>query len=150
MGSFEPVSLVKCDSYEYSHVRKALEKSLSLVDAFSFVKSGMKVGIKTNLVTGIAPEKAVTTHPVVLKCLCEMLTERGATVVIGDSPGGLYTAAFVKGIYKACGLLELESNSVKLNDDFSVKEAEFNDAVSIKTFSYTGWLDGCDAIIMIA
>ncbi len=150
MGSFEPVSLVKCDSYEYSHVRKALEKSLSLVDAFSFVKSGMKVGIKTNLVTGIAPEKAVTTHPVVLKCLCEMLTERGATVVIGDSPGGLYTAAFVKGIYKACGLLELENDSVKLNDDFSVKEAEYNDAVSIKTFSYTGWLDECDAIINVS
>ena len=150
MGSFEPVSLVRCETYEYSEVRKALEKSLSFIDGLEFVKAGMKIGIKANLVTGIAPDKAVTTHPILIKCLCEMLTEKGATVVIGDSPGGLYTPAFVKGIYKTCGLLELENDKVSLNEDFSVKDAEFPDAVSIKNFIYTGWLDSCDAIINIS
>ena len=154
MSDFMPVSLVKCETYEYDEIRKALHESLSLIDGLSFVKPGMKVGIKANLVTGIAPDKAVTTHPVLLKCLCEMLMEKGASVVIGDSPGGLYTSAFVRNVYKSCGLLELESAdamgkelSVTLNDDFSIKNAEFPEAVSIKSFIYTGWLDNVDAII---
>ena len=150
MGSFEPVSLMKCETYEYSEVRKALEKSLSFIQGLDFAREGMKVGIKANLVTGMAPEKAVTTHPILIRVLCDMLTEKGASVVIGDSPGGLYTAAFLRGIYKNCGLLELENDKVKLNDDFSVKDAEFPEAVSIKNFIYTGWLDDCDVIVNIS
>ncbi|MBO5622755.1 MAG: DUF362 domain-containing protein [Butyrivibrio sp.] len=150
MGSFEPVSLCKCETYEYSEVRKALVESLSLIDGLKFVTPGMKVGIKANLVTGMAPEKAVTTHPILIRVLCDMLTEKGATVVIGDSPGGLFTSAFLRGVYKSCGLLELENDKVKLNDDFSVRDAEFPEAVSIKNFSYTGWLDKCDAIVNIS
>ena len=150
MGGFEPVSLLKCETYEYSEVRKALEKSLSFIHGLDFIREGMKVGIKANLVTGMTPEKAVTTHPILIKVVCDMLTEKGASVVIGDSPGGLYTSVFLKGIYKNCGLLELESDKVKLNDDFTVKDAEFPDAVSIKNFIYTGWLDECDAIINIS
>jgi uncharacterized protein (DUF362 family)/Pyruvate/2-oxoacid:ferredoxin oxidoreductase delta subunit len=146
------VSLVRCNTYEYDEVRKALVESLSLIDALSFVKPGMKVGIKANLVTGAAPDKAITTHPVLLRCLCELLTEKGADVIVGDSPGGLFTPAFVHGVYKSSGLNELENIAnagagVTLNQNFSVKEAEFNEAVSIKTFSYTGWLDDVDAII---
>ncbi|MBQ7613845.1 MAG: DUF362 domain-containing protein [Butyrivibrio sp.] len=158
MGKYEPVSLVRCDSYEYNVVRKALFESLSLIDGLSFVKPGMKVGIKTNLVSGMAPEKAATTHPVLLKVLSEMLLEKGATVVIGDSPGGLYTQNYVRGIYKACGLLELESYfadadnisegpKVTLNSDFSIKNTAYPEAVSLKTFSYTGWIDEVDALI---
>jgi uncharacterized protein (DUF362 family)/Pyruvate/2-oxoacid:ferredoxin oxidoreductase delta subunit len=67
----------------------------------------MTIGIKTNLVAAMAPEKAATTHPIVLKALCTMLLERGASVVIGDSPGGLYTPAFVKNVYRTCGLTAL-------------------------------------------
>ena len=161
MGKFEPVSLVSCESYKYDTIRKALSESLSLIDGLSFVKPGMKVGIKTNLVSGNAPEKAVTTHPLVLKCLCEMLREKGASVVIGDSPGGLYTQGFVRGVYKASGLMDLESSfrdgdstsgdgAVSLNWDFSVKDGEFPEAVSLKSFSYTGWLDEVDAIINVS
>ena len=172
MGKYEPVSLVKCESYKYDTVRKALSESLSLIEGLSFVKLGMKVGIKTNLVSGLDPDRAATTHPMVLKCLCELLLEKGAGVVIGDSPGGLYTSGYVKGVYKAAGLLELESSfaeaapdgsdsqegnsgnavqnaepKVTLNWDFSVKNGEFPQALFIKNFVYTGWLDNVDAII---
>jgi uncharacterized protein (DUF362 family)/NAD-dependent dihydropyrimidine dehydrogenase PreA subunit len=120
----------------------------------------MKIGIKANLVTGSAADKAITTHPVLLKRLCELLVEKGASVVIGDSPGGLYTQAFVQNVYKSCGLQELESitgteglvpdasrATVTLNTDFSIKDGKFPEAVSLKSFIYTGWLDDVDAII---
>jgi len=177
---FSPVALVKCDSYDYEDVKRALDKSLDLIDALDFVKPGMKIGIKANLVTGSAADKAITTHPVLLKRLCELLTKKGATVVIGDSPGGLYTPAFVQNVYKACGLQELETisaispssrssspedicvdtsctvtgpdsssqtASVTLNQNFSIKDAQYKDASSLKSFTYTGWLDDVDAII---
>ena len=150
MSSMDKVSLVRCESYEYDEIRKALDESLSLIDGLSFVKPGMKVGIKANLVTGSAADRAITTHPVLLKRLCELLVQRGASVVIGDSPGGLFTPGFVQNVYKNCGLTELEKasgGSILLNQNFSVKEAEFKDAVSLKSFSYTGWLDDVDVII---
>lgn len=150
MSSMDIVSLVRCESYEYDEIRRALDESLSLIDGLSFLKPDMKVGIKANLVTGSAADRAITTHPVLLKRLCELLVQRGASVVIGDSPGGLFTPGFVQNVYKNCGLTELEKasgGSILLNQNFSVKEAEFKDAVSLKSFSYTGWLDDVDVII---
>lgn len=142
-----PVALVKCDSYEYEEVKRALDESLDLIDALDFVKPGMKIGIKANLVTGSSADRAITTHPVLLRRLCEILTNKGASVVIGDSPGGLYTQAFVQNVYKSCGLHELENSAVTLNSDFSIKDGKFPEAVSLKSFIYTGWLDDVDAII---
>ena len=163
MSNDNAVSLVRCNSYKYDYVRKALDESLSLIDGLDFVRPGMKVGIKTNLVTGASPEKAITSHPVVLKRLCELLLERGADVVVGDSPGGLFTPAFVQNAYKGSALTELENiraenlpvgakndGRVTLNQNFSVKDTEFKEAVSIKSFSYTGWLDDVDVLINVS
>jgi uncharacterized protein (DUF362 family)/Pyruvate/2-oxoacid:ferredoxin oxidoreductase delta subunit len=150
---FEKVAVEKCASYDKELVQSSLDKAVDEIDGLSFVKEGMTVGLKVNLVGAAAPEKAVTTHPAIVRRLCERLTKMGARVIIGDSPGGVFNKSYVYGIYKACGLLELEKDfdgKVKLNDDFSEKDAEFSDAVSIKTFSYTGWLDNVDAIINVS
>ena len=161
---FDAVSLRKCASYDYEKVSDALLGALSDIDGLSFIKPGMTIGIKANLVTSMAPEKACTTHPILIKRLCEMITDLGANVVIGDSPGGLYTSAFVKGTYRGCGMTamvedlekELQEKyassqrpTVRLNDDFSVKDAVF-DGKSLRSFIYTGWLDNTDAIINVS
>ena len=52
----------------------------------------MRVVIKANLVSAMKPEKAATTHPALLSALTHLLREKGAHVVIGDSPGGTYAA----------------------------------------------------------
>lgn len=141
------VSLRPCGDYEYDTVRAALTEAIDAVGGLAFVKPGMKIALKANLVSFAAPEKAVTTHPTVLAVLCDMITERGASVVIGDSPGGLYNAAFVGKVYRACGLLALEREGVTLNRDFSQKEASFPEAKEAKSFVYTAYLDECDAIV---
>ena len=153
---FDKVSIEKCVSYEERVIKESLDKALSNIDALDFVKPGMKIGIKANLVSAMAPEKSVTTHPALLKRLCQLLLEKGATVVLGDSPGGIYTEGFLKGVYKTCGLeamvkeLDESGEKVSLNKDFSVKDGEFKEAVSLKTFIYTGWLDDVDAIINVS
>lgn len=143
----DPVSVVALDEYTVDGARAALTEVLAPIGGLDFVKSGMRVVIKANLVSAMKPEEAATTHPTLLCALTDMLTERGATVVVGDSPGGLYNAAFVGKVYSATGLRVLEKHGAKLNDDFSQRTAEFPEAKVLKSFTYTGYLDGADVII---
>ena len=83
------VSIVSCPSYAPEVCRQALEAVLAPFGGLDWVRPGMKIAVKANLVSAMKPEKAATTHPVLLAQLGAMLAERGAEVVIGDSPGGL-------------------------------------------------------------
>ncbi len=141
------VAIQPCDTYEYQTVREALEKAVQAVDGLSFVREGMTVALKVNLVSFLPPERAATTHPTVVSVLCDLLTERGAKVIIGDSPGGLYTPAFVGKVYTATGMRSCVRDGVVLNTDFSQKEAVFKDAKVAHRFTYTGYLDAADAVI---
>lgn len=144
------VSIVKCKDYSENNVRQALGEALSAIGGLDMIKPGMKVGIKVNLVTGAKPEKAVTTHPAMVCELIRMLNERGAEAVVGDSPGGLYTSAFVNGVYTVSGLRPVEKLGAKLNQDFSEKKTQYSEAEVLKEFEYTAWLDSVDVIINFA
>ena len=141
------VSIVPCPTYAPDVCEQALIDVLTPLGGLDWVKPGMRVGIKANLVSGAKPEKAVTTHPALLAALTRLLKERGASVVIGDSPGNLYNAAVLNRVYALSGLSEAEEAGAELNHDFSEKDGYCADAVQAKRFTYTGWLDGCDAIV---
>lgn len=141
------VSLVRCTDYETEHIREALCRLLEPLGGLDWVTPGMKIVIKANLVAGRPPEDAVTTHPALLCALCEMLTSRGAEVVIGDSPGGVYNAAYLNRIYQRCGVTEVEKHGAALNQNFEVKEQHFPEAAVARDFKYTAYLDDADAII---
>lgn len=141
------VSVAPCADYSPAACRTALEAVLAPIGGLDFVRPGMKVAIKANLVSFMKPESAATTHPELIVQLVRLLAERGATAVIGDSPGGLYNSAYVGTVYSATGMHLAEKAGAALNRDFSQKEAQFPEAKAAKTFRYTAWLDDCDAII---
>ena len=141
------VSIVPCASYETNEVRKALQQVLEPVGGISWVTQGMRIAIKANLVSMMKPESAATTHPALLCELVRMLKEKGAEVVIGDSPGGLYNAAMVNRVYAATGMKQAEAAGATLNDDYSIAEATFPNAMVAHDFTYTAYLDRVDAII---
>ncbi len=141
------VSIVCCPDYNEENVRHALTEVLLPLGGLYWVKQGMKIAIKANLVSFLPPARAATTHPALLCELTRMLTERGAEVIIGDSPGGLYNAAYLAKVYSATGMKETVKHGAKLNDDYSSREASFPDAKVAKSFTYTGYLDNADAII---
>ncbi|MBR4905450.1 MAG: DUF362 domain-containing protein [Clostridia bacterium] len=141
------VSIVPCPDYAPDVCEAALIAVLEPLGGLDWVKPGMRIGIKANLVTGAKPEKAVTTHPTLLATLTRFLKARGASVVIGDSPGNLYNASVLNRVYALSGLSEAEEAGAELNHDFSEKDGFHADAVQAKRFTYTGWLDSCDAII---
>ena len=142
-----PVVMTPCESYDDATVKSALEAVLSPIGGLDWVREGMVVGIKANLVSAMKPEECATTHPALLCALTVMLRERGARVIIGDSPGGVYTAAFVNHVYSAAGLAACEAAGAELNRDLGVADTHFPEAHVLKSFTYTAWLDTCDAVI---
>ena len=142
-----PVIMTPCEDYSTDRIKAALEAVLAPLGGLSWVKEDMTVGIKANLVSAMKPEECATTHPSLLCALTEMLRSRGARVIIGDSPGGVYTAAFVGQVYRASGMGECEAAGAELNRDLGVTDTSFPEARVLKTFTYTAWLDACDAIV---
>lgn len=141
------VVITPCGSYGHETVRAALERALAPLGGLDWAGPGMRIAVKVNLVSGVEPEKAATTHPALLCALAELLAERGAEVVAGDSPGGLYHAALVNRAYAAAGLGAVERYGGRLNQDFTEREASFPEGRVCRSFRYTGWLDGADAVI---
>lgn len=147
-SSFAPVALTPCANYSPSTVETALAALFSATGCLDWVIPGMTVGIKANLVSAMKPSEAATTHPALLCALTRALKAKGAsTVIVGDSPGGLYTAAFVNHVYDAAGMREVEAAGTVLNQDFGTVETTYPEATVLRSFTYTSWLDSCDAII---
>lgn len=145
--SFRPVSVQACSDYEESTVRQSMDRLLSQMDALSFVKPGMTIAIKVNLISAMKPEDAATTHPALVKDLCRRITEKGARAIVGDSPGGVFSAAALRPVYQKCGLTSITEVGGTLNDNFEVTETFDADAKVLNSFPYTSWLDDADAII---
>ncbi len=81
------VTLVSCSSYDFTVVRKAITALLKPFGGMSnFIKPGMRVLLKPNLLSVVDPTQCVTTHPAVLRAVGELVKEAGAEVWIGDSP----------------------------------------------------------------
>jgi uncharacterized protein (DUF362 family)/Pyruvate/2-oxoacid:ferredoxin oxidoreductase delta subunit len=83
------VSVVRCETYELDAVRRAVVAALAPLGGIArFVRPGMRVLLKPNLLAAAELEQAVTTHPAVMQAVAEQVQEAGGTVLIGDSPGG--------------------------------------------------------------
>lgn len=139
-----PVYAAACADYSPECCRAAVAELADRFPALRDTQPGARVLVKANLVTALRPEKAATTHPALLAALTEYLTARGASVTVGDSPGGPFTRGYLEGVYSATGL---RNCGAALNGDFSVKKAKYPDAAQLRDFDYTGWLDGGDLIV---
>lgn len=137
----EKVYLNKCNSYNNEDVSLAMSNLISSFELLKNIKEGTKVVIKANLVSAMAPEKSVTTHPILLKELTKYLLSKKCSVVIGDSPSGLYNEKALNHVYK---ITNMEITGAKLNDNFDIKKTIFNEAKVLKSFEYTKYLDDAD------
>jgi uncharacterized protein (DUF362 family)/Pyruvate/2-oxoacid:ferredoxin oxidoreductase delta subunit len=95
------VSIVKCQNYDEGKVLNALRRSIDLLGGTqTFVTKGSHVLLKPNLLYGKSPEKAVTTHPAIVKGMIQIVREAGGVPFVGDSPsvGSLTRTAEKTGI----------------------------------------------------
>ena len=72
--SYAPVSIQACADYEEATVRQSMGLVLRQMDALNFVRPGMTIAVKVNLVSAAKPEEAATTHPALVRELCRLIT----------------------------------------------------------------------------
>jgi uncharacterized protein (DUF362 family)/NAD-dependent dihydropyrimidine dehydrogenase PreA subunit len=83
------VSIAACGDYELEGVRTALQEVLAPLGGIRrFVRAGMLVLLKPNLLLPSELDRAVTTHPALTMAVAEQVYAVGAEVLIGDSPSG--------------------------------------------------------------
>lgn len=146
------VALAKCSNYEIANVDKAVKDLLNNLGGLEqFVKPGMKVLIKPNLVMKKAPEEAATTHPSIVESISKMLIELGAEITIADSPGGYYNEKILESVYKACGYKDLaERINVRLNYNTSFIEKRCENGLVAKSFTFIKPVEDADLIINVS
>ncbi len=141
------IAIAACPSYESEDIKKSLSKVLDAIGGLDFVKPGMNIAIKANLVSAAAPEKATCTHPALIAELTRILTSLGAKVIVGDSPGGPFTESYLNIVYRISGMNVIESCGGDLNRNFSIEEISYPEAEVLKSFTCSSWLTEADAII---
>jgi uncharacterized protein (DUF362 family)/Pyruvate/2-oxoacid:ferredoxin oxidoreductase delta subunit len=95
------VAAVKAETYDRPEVESRLGEALALLGGLgSFVAPGDRVLVKPNMLEGLPPDRAVTTHPEILRAVLRAVKAAGAAPFVGDSPG---TAGTLKTAEK-CGL----------------------------------------------
>lgn len=143
------VSIVKASQYDKTTISKALEETFENLGGVSkFIKPGMKVALKANLLMKKRPEEAATTHPVLVGELARIIKNAGAEVLIIDSPGGPYTRSRLEDIYTATGMKEIADEvGVQLNYDLSEVEVQNPDGKYIKKLKILKPLAEADLVI---
>ena len=147
MDSREIPALQPCPNYDAENVRAALSDAIETAGGLDWVQPGMRIGVKLNLCAAKKPEAAATTHPALAAELTRLLVTRGATVVLGDSPGGPFVAPWIHRTYDSTGMRLCEAAGGTLNEDFSHSEVSFPEGKSVRSFPYVSWMRSCDAII---
>ena len=139
-------------TYDETEVFEAVSAAIADLGGISaFANSGERVLLKPNLLMEKHPEDATLTHPAVLKALVRLLLENGNTVIIGDSPGGPFTAEMLDKIYKTGGYQELaRQTGAGLNANFKTFQIENPDGLLLKKLTLTDMLNDVDKVVSVS
>ncbi|MDP8267375.1 MAG: DUF362 domain-containing protein [Candidatus Tenebribacter davisii] len=78
------VQIEKIESYDFDKIYNFIEK----LQLEKILRDKKKILVKPNLLGAFAPERAVTTNPVVVDAVVTYLKKIGKDVILGDSSGG--------------------------------------------------------------
>ena len=113
------VRLQACASYDQDLVSSAVRACLEGLPALQErLQPGASVLLKPNIINPCAPERAVCTHPAVVRAVAEIACDAGCKVLIADEPGyALVTSPQLvfeeTGIAQACEGLSVEFDLLK-------------------------------------
>ncbi|MEW6441020.1 MAG: DUF362 domain-containing protein [bacterium] len=82
------VALARCTSYDPGRVQQAMERVLDLAGGIAaWARPGDRVLLKPNVLLAAPPERAVCTHPEVLRAAIRALRAFGCRPVVAEQPG---------------------------------------------------------------
>ncbi len=143
-----------CDSYEYDKIKKIVFEHFDKIISEKYADynfDSKHVVIKPNLLAKRSPAAGITTDPSFVRAACEYFATKGASVVICDSPGGVYNHAAVNSIYNVCGMtLAAEQSGALLNFDFGHTVMTNENGIVSKTFNIINPLANADFVVNLA
>ena len=118
-----PISINKCNEYDFQAVKQTLENQFSRLFNIRHFFEGKNVVIKPNLLMKANPDKCITTHPIVLEAVIEIIKANNPQcITLAESPGGPYNHTSLGIIYKASEIAEVcERQGITLNYDTSAE-----------------------------
>lgn len=150
------VTIRKCNDYVKADVIDSIEKCVTELGGFeSFIGNASNILLKPNLLSAMPPERAVTTHPVFIESIIEIIKKTAnhpVKITIADSPGVAikYTKKDLKKLYEACGLSYLEEiDGVTLNLDTHFSHVSFKKGKVLKHLEIIKPVLDADIIINI-
>ncbi|MEO5357621.1 MAG: DUF362 domain-containing protein [Nitrospirae bacterium YQR-1] len=78
--------IIKKSGYDYDELKQNVNSILDELNT-GLIKRGTRILLKPNLLLASTPDKAITTHPLVVKAIVEYALNLGASVQISDSQG---------------------------------------------------------------
>ncbi|TNF56314.1 DUF362 domain-containing protein [bacterium] len=114
--------LIRASSYDYGDLKKTI---FGIMDSHAgdLIQKGSRVIIKPNLLAPASPEKAIVTHPHVIKAVVEYVIQRDGIAQISDSPA-VVTGSFEKTI--------TESGLKSALKGLPVEYREFKNSLSVE------------------
>ena len=100
------VWLAQCPDYGQS-LEEKIERAFDALQVWDKIRPGMRVVLKPNLVMSSKPEQAIITHPAFTAAVGKCVQKAGGRVVIAESPGGPYTPAAMKAMFRATGYRDM-------------------------------------------
>lgn len=78
--------LLRHSEYEYRTLKPVVSDMLSRIGTLR-IEAGARVLIKPNFLAPAKPERAMTTHPLIVRAVVDYVLSRGGRPLVGDSPG---------------------------------------------------------------
>jgi len=148
------IAISRCDDYGLEKVSAATKRCLNLMGNIkTIVKPGMKVLLKLNLLSAsLGPERAVNTHPSVIRALVDIFMEDyGCEVYIGDSCGSLRTGSTDKAfrITQIDKIAEDTGATIVNFDKDEAIDVTNNNASILKEFKIAKTVKSVDVVVSV-
>lgn len=134
-------------NYDQQTVDAAVERLFCQLPAAQAL-GGKRVLLKPNLLAKHTPERAVTTHPAMVRAVIRAVRRRGAaSITVADSPGGVYNPGILRSLYKVSGLTDVcREEGAALYTDCKSREVPAKGQM-VKQFTLLEPVLDCDVII---
>jgi uncharacterized protein (DUF362 family)/ferredoxin len=143
------VALVRCADYDLDAVTEAVRQAVDLLGGMaSFVQPGQRVLLKPNMVRGVDPERAVSTHPAVVAAVATLVIEAGGKPIIVESPGGPFSPIALRMAYRRTKIdWAAEVSGAELNFDCEGVQVSHPEGVVLHRLDLVRALLDADVVI---
>lgn len=94
------VIILKCDEYDKEKIKEKIKTAIDLLN----LKIPEKIIIKPNMLSAREPDKGITTHPIIISAIIEIL-KNYSEIIIGDSPANVSKP--IEEYWEKCGYKEI-------------------------------------------